>query len=163
MQRKQRERKRNLKRKSLIIQFLKVKMRSLVISNAGHALKILTTVSTVLIRNEMILIHETDMSIYWNLIGWKSWKGSINLKLQLRIVKIFYIKLYTRLCSKWPLGVLCKWTESMFHWRKKTTRSTRKRKKSHFRSFRMQAVECLSSTLSGYHTITTPISHYVDK
>ena len=64
MQRKQRERKRNLKRKSLIIQFLKVKMRSLVISNAGHALKILTTVSTVLIRNEMILIHETDMSIY---------------------------------------------------------------------------------------------------
>ena len=54
MQRKQKERKRNLKRKSLIIQFLKVKMKNQVISNAGPALKILTTVSPVLIRNDMI-------------------------------------------------------------------------------------------------------------
>ena len=54
MQRKQKERKRNLKRKSLIIQFLKVKMRGPVISNAGPALKIPTTVSPVLIRNDMI-------------------------------------------------------------------------------------------------------------
>ena len=50
MQRKQRERKRNLKRKSLIIQFLKVKMKNKVISNAGPALKILMTVSPVLMR-----------------------------------------------------------------------------------------------------------------
>ena len=53
MQQKQNERKRNLKRRSSIIQFSKVKMRNLVISNAGHALKTPTTVSKVLILTNL--------------------------------------------------------------------------------------------------------------
>ena len=55
MQRKQKERKRNQKRRNSIIQFLKVKMKNLVISNAGHALKTPTTVSQVLILKDIAL------------------------------------------------------------------------------------------------------------